>query len=497
MTKHKIYVHDLYCYEVASEEQLNSKLNSPNRYFDLNKLPTVGLREEMCKFLFHRGEVLSLGSIRAEFWPYNVLCKFLTDKYPNLQSFLDVDLDVITRRLKGWLLNNGYNLSKRRKSRQYDKIKIGNSDVVLFLKRLYEYMIPEPDIPEIEKDVWIISKLGFPVRNNPVHPMNSLNFTSLIQEKLRNEVKTASAMNLSFLTVHTVSSHIRAVKRFSEFLASEYPKINSLTEVDREVLEEYLVYLNTEVDDKKSFCSELKSLKSLLDTVGKIEECRVLCNLFLPDDISKGGALPQYKSYSDHELMRLNAAIVEMDEQVARVLILHQMLGTRISETLTLEQNCLVKINKHWHVRAYQHKTFKPIYKPVNEDVIKLIKKSIQYTKEHYGERQYVFVYDKDPTQPMRYGKIQYRIMAMVQDKKLCDDEGKLFGVGTHTFRHSYGRKLTEMNVDDQTIAKLLGHANTSSVKYYRKYGNQALADATRDVRKSMDEILGAFVEEW
>ena len=129
--------------------------------------------------------------------------------------------------------------------------------------------------------------------------------------------------------------------------------------------------------------------------------------------------------------------------------------------------------------------------------MIKLIKRSIEYTNERYGKQKYVFVYDKDPVQPMRYGKIQYQVMAMVQKEQLRDDEGYLFGVGTHTFRHSYGRKLTEMNVDDQTIAKLLGHANTSSVKYYRKYGNQALADATRDVRKNMDDILGAFVEEW
>lgn len=497
MTVQKIYVHDLYCYEVASEEQKQNKLTCPNRYFDLHKLPTEGLREEMCEYIFHRGEILALSSVRSEFWPYNVLCKFLDSRYPKLNSFLDEDLDVMTRKLRGWMLSNGYNLTKKTKSAQYNKVKVGNSDVVLYLKRVYEYMTPEPDIPEIEKDVWTISKLGFPVNNNPVHPMHSLNFKPLIQDKIRNEVKTASAMNLTYLAVHTVGGQLRAVKRLSEYLAKEFPKIESLTEIDREVLEEYLVYLNTEVDDKKSFSSELKGLKSLLDTVGKIEECKVLCNLFLPDDISKGGALPQYKAYSDHELMRLNAAIVEMDEQVARVLILHQMLGTRISETLTLEQDCLVKINKHWHVRAYQYKTFKPVYKPVNKDVIKLIKKSIQYTNELFGEQKYVFVYDKDPSQPMRYGKIQYQIMTMVQEKQLCDDEGKLFGVGTHTFRHSYGRKLTEMNVDDQTIAKLLGHADTSSVKYYRKYGNQALADATRDVRKSMDEILGAFIEEW
>lgn len=497
MKVHKIFVHDLYCYDVASEEQRNNKLVRPNRYFDLQKLPTDGLRAEMCEYIYHRGEVLLLSSIRSEFWPYNVLCKFLSDKYPGLNSFMDVELDVIMRKLKGWMLSNGYSLTKKMNSPQYSKTRIGSSDVLLYLRRVYEFIVPEPDIPETEKDIWTISKLGFPVNNNPTHPILSLNFTPIVQEKVRAEVKAASLMNLSYLAVHTVNQQLRAIKRFSEFLAREFPRVKSLTEIDRELLEEYLIYVNTEVEDKKSFCSELKSLKSLFDIVGKIEECRILCNLFLPDDIAKGNSLPQYKSYSDQEIVRLNAAIVMMDEQVARVLILHQMLGTRISETLTLEQDCLVKINKRWHVKAYQHKTFKPIYKPANEDVIKLIKKSIQYTNENFGKQKYVFVYDKDPTQPMRYGKIQYRIMAMVQEKQLCDDEGNLFGVGTHTFRHSYGRKLTEMNVDDQTIAKLLGHANTSSVKYYRKYGNQALADVTRDVRKSMDEILGALVEEW
>lgn len=497
MTLDKIFIHDLHCYEIADEKQRKNKLVSPNRYFNLQKLPTEGLREEFCEYIYHRGEVLTLSSIRTEFWPYNVLCKFLKDRYANLNSILDEDLEVLIRKLRGWMLSNGYNLTKKSKSPQYSETKICNSDVISYLRRFYTYIKPEEDISETEKDVWVISKLNMPVNNNPVHPMLSLNFKPIAQRKMREEVKKASKMNLTYLAVPSVGQQIRAMKRFSEFLGREYPLVESLTEIDREILEEYLIYINTEVEDKKSFASELGSLKSLLDVVGKIEESKVLCNIFLPDDISKGNAIPQYKSYSDEELVRLNAAIVNMDEQVARVLILHQMLGTRISETLTLEQDCLVKINKRWHVKAYQHKTFKTIYKPANEDVVKLINKSIEYTNERFGKQKYVFVYDKDPTQPMRYGKIQYRVMAMVQEYQLRDDKGELFGVGTHTFRHSYGRKLTEMNVDDQTIAKLLGHANTSSVKYYRKYGDLALADATRDARKSMDDILRAFVEEW
>ena len=47
--------------------------------------------------------------------------------------------------------------------------------------------------------------------------------------------------------------------------------------------------------------------------------------------------------------------------------------------------------------------------------------------------------------------------MSMIQEKQLKDDHGELFGFGTHMFRHYYGVKLTEMHLDDWTIARLLG----------------------------------------
>ena len=60
-------------------------------------------------------------------------------------------------------------------------------------------------------------------------------------------------------------------------------------------------------------------------------------------------------------------------------------------------------------------------------------------------------------------------------------------------FRHCYGVKLTELHVDDWTIAKLLGHKGVKSVQYYRKMSNQRLADETREVRNLMSQIILAI----
>ena len=131
-----------------------------------------------------------------------------------------------------------------------------------------------------------------------------------------------------------------------------------------------------------------------------------------------------------------------------------------------------------------------PQDKPANETVRKLIEASFRETKRLYGERKYLFVNARDPDKPMTYKTIQYQMQKLILEQNLRDDSGAPFKVGTHTFRHTLGRRLTERHVDDKTIAQLLGHAGLSSVHRYRMFGSPALADETRDVRREKDVIL-------
>ena len=196
------------------------------------------------------------------------------------------------------------------------------------------------------------------------------------------------------------------------------------------------------------------------------------------------------------ELKRLNAAIVNMDEQTARLMVIHQMLGTRISDTLTLEMDCLYEKEMDTIIRIQQMKT-NTYEKPVSAELAHLIRKAIAYTQERFGETQYIFVNENNPNKPMQYGTIQSRIVRMIREQDIRDDNGNLFGFGSHLYRHYYGVKLTELHVDDWTIAKLLGHKGVKSVQYYRKMSNQRLADETREVRNLMSQIILANLDGW
>ena len=192
----------------------------------------------------------------------------------------------------------------------------------------------------------------------------------------------------------------------------------------------------------------------------------------------------------------MNAGIVKLEEQIARCMVIHQMLGNRISDTLTLHQDCLFKLGMQNMIVIHQPKS-RMFEKPISEELALLIQKSINFTRQKYGERKYIFVDEQNPDKPLQYNTLLQKVMNLIRREDLRDDRGELFGFNTHMYRHYYGVKLTEMHLDDWTIAKLLGHKNVKSVKYYRKMSNQVMADETREVRKFMSDIMREHLDGW
>lgn len=162
-------------------------------------------------------------------------------------------------------------------------------------------------------------------------------------------------------------------------------------------------------------------------------------------------------------------------------MISHQMLGTRISDTLTLRTDCLYMTGDQYMIQIHQVKT-STYTKPISYEFAMLLEKSIEYTKNKYGKTKYIFVDEKDTSRPLRYNTLKSKVLGMIRKEELRDDDGKLFGFGTHMFRHYYGVQLTELHLDDWTIARLLGHKRLKSVQHYRKMSNQLIADESRKI---------------
>ena len=490
----KLYLVKMHCYKQATSKQLQRFPSTSQCGYDLSFLQSEPLRKEIATFIQARAEEHSISTMYSEIFPYKQLCRFLNDKFPKAQSFSQFDTEKTLTSLKAWLLEHGYKISGQKFRKDSGKYVATEVGAVAYLRKVLLYFSPKDNRLEVEKDTWELENLGISLQMNPTKVVKTIDFSFISHELMRTEAKRAILLELSCKKVDTVKAELHSLKRFIRFLGNKYPEIRSFRELNRECIEEYLLYLKTEVR-KKSFRTELIYLRTLIEEISKVFDSPDMQQLFLSSDIPRDRRV-LYRYYSDSELKRLNREIIKMDEQIARALILHEMLGTRISDTLTLAVDCLFRKDGKPYIRIDSVKGHQ-YSKPVSEDVVKRVTKAIQYTRKRYGETHYIFVKKDDTERPMTYSRIYYQIASMIHEKNLRDDNGNLFGVGTHMFRHNYGRKLTEMHVDDLTISKLLGHADMQTVSNYRRLSNEQLAAESLEMRQSMDTLLKEIIGGW
>lgn len=490
--KNRLYMKEFPCYDSAPE-RIKKRIGK-NLYYNLELLPELQMREEAKAFIEYQSERLSLTTMDRNRRFYHNICKCINEKERGVHSFQEMETDIWLKKLKGWMLKNHLKLTEEYQNLS-GRISYGRAKCIIYFEKLLEFSREAGERAETERDIWRLDKLDVEVNINLIKNCKTLNFTKIYQPDIKEEVKKAIYMHLRSEPISSIGMELTAVRRLSGFLKERCPKIESYSGLNREIFEEYLTYLKTEVSPNSHIHTDLNRLRAVLETVGKIYQYPHLEGMILSRDIPP---TPQaeFKTYSDSELKRINACITKQQVQIARIMVIHQMLGTRISDTLTLLMDCLSEKKGETIIRIRQMKTH-TFEKPISKELAMLIQAAMEDTREKYGDTKFIFVNENDTSRPMQYGQIQNKIVKMIHEEDLRDDNGKLFGFGSHMYRHYYGVKLTEMHLDDWTIARLLGHSSVRNVRYYRKMSNQLLADETRAVRNMLSEMILENLDGW
>lgn len=327
-----------------------------NGKFDLTLLPTQELKEEFRGYIMYRCKNGTFRALIQDRTAYNHIAKFLNSRINRrIKSLGDRNPEKWISLLKGWMLEQGITIVKEKKS-VYGTVSYGEAVTILYFRNVLKFLGPEDLRDEIEKDVWELKNLDIKIRSNPIYNVKTLDFRKIYQPDIREECKKAVYMNLQYEAIGTVQGELTIMRIFSEYLQKEYSKIKSCSEIDREVLEEFLIYLSTKDTSHSANSSYVISLRRQLETIGKIYSYERLEHLFINTDIPPE-VNAEFRVYSDDEMKRLNAEITQMDVQIARCLLIHQMLGTRISDTLTLRPDCLTRENGQDMIEIYQVKT--------------------------------------------------------------------------------------------------------------------------------------------
>ena len=445
----KLYLIDLDCYARAEEKE--KKKVKESHCFDFGLLPTKGLQNEFRSFIENRSRQCALATMIQERVLYQRFCRMVKDKHIRAESLQELEWEQWLLKIRSWLLEHGQKLTMQGIN-VYGKEKTVPSSLITYVRKAYQFTEAKEERDEIEKDIWKLENLDVAYKKNPIKNVQTLNFTAIIQDDLREETKKAVYEHLHHEAIATIIKELTAIRRLSRYLKETYPQIHSAEDLNRELLEEYLTYLATEAEGVNNYRMDLTRLRGLLETIGKLYGYPHLEILFLASDLPRQ-VQPKLKSYSDSELIRFNAALAELDEQMERLMVIHQMLGTRISDTLTLQTDCLYRQDGHPMIQIRQMKTT-TFVKPISAELELLIEKAIEYSKKRYGDTVYIFVDEKNSKRPMQYNTVQNKVMDLIQKKDLRDDHGELFGFGTHMFRHVYGIRLTELHAIKVLVGK-------------------------------------------
>ena len=233
----RIYLKELPCYETAAEAQLKSVGKNP--YYDLEQLPTDKMREQFAAFIRFRSQQVNIDVLYGERQEFRKINRFLQDHGTGINSLLDRTKESWIRKLKAWMMNQGMPLTKSRVG-TYGNLSFYKAREISYFERVLKFLEPPDTRPEQEKDVWDLEKLDIRFKANPIKSCKSVNFTKIQQPGIREEVKKGIYLNLQYEAIVCVQKEMTALRRLSKYLQEKHPEIQSLKDMNRELLEDYL-----------------------------------------------------------------------------------------------------------------------------------------------------------------------------------------------------------------------------------------------------------------
>ena len=204
----KISNNDIECKINESENEKVQLCKLPNKCFDLTKLPKTAIRQEMELYIRYRGQILKTSSLKSDLYYYNQFCKFLNDSEPHLHTFVGVDSVELERKCKIWLLKNGKNLTQKRIRTDTGRIRISDSEILQYLKKVIAFFNKADKKFNYDSEVWYLNGIPIEIKNNPTKKVESISFAKINQKKIREEIKKVIYIQLSQKALGTILAEL-------------------------------------------------------------------------------------------------------------------------------------------------------------------------------------------------------------------------------------------------------------------------------------------------
>jgi integrase len=423
---------------------------------------------------------------------------FLNEKYPHLQSLLDINIDKIERQWIWWLNSVGEKTTKVKDDLKYGKIEM-KTTLANHLRVLYDELLRFTDSrEEWEKDLWDVRVLHkiWEIAYNKSKSQYYLDFSTIKNNVLRDEFKQYLKSRLLRNTIAwgTAQNYLSTVSKFLNFIVQVEPSWNHLKGLTRHHIENFIVSSRSSTSKKNRIRVEFINtfLKDIQRKDSNLAPETPVSKLFLPEDYSKQEkkTVEEIDYIPDYVLEQLFENINDLHKDVQPIVWIAYKSGLRISDTLGLTQDCLMKLNGKYSLVTDIEKTYVKGHRiPIDEELANLIAvlidQSIKLSNNENNPNKYIFVRysGKRKGSPFLSAWAQKTLNEFAITKNITDESGGVFHFKNHQFRHTYAVKMLNGGADILTVQELLAHASPEMTMRYAR-----LLDDTK--RKAFEEVV-------
>ena len=420
--------------------------------FDLRALPTQ-MRREIAYAIQRR-----VDERRTKTRPESILRLIRALPGAGADSLLDRDPEE-------WTAYLGYSSERGYIERRFLLDTIG------YLHDLVDGVGWEEEYP---RDVWLLRRIGYPSRDG------QLRFDGIEAVWLRALTKRWIRWRLSTgIGVGTVRSDIRAVTLF----AQAFPSLQRGPQaVNRELIEAYLAHLATCYPSPKTRTAYIGAVAGLLRTTRQQGwEPRLDAHVdFYREDY------PRLTQSQPRALSEAVMAQLEHPDNLARFkdprgrLIVRILMSTglRVGDGCKLALDCVVRdVHGAPYLHYTNHKMRREAFVPIDADLADAIGRQQQAVLADLPSARFLLprpTRNPDGHQPFSTGTFRGELVEWLRDCDIRDELGQPVHVTPHQWRHTFGTRLINLEVPQETVRRLMDHSSHQMTAHYAR-----LADTT------------------
>ena len=498
--------------EQFKEQVENYKYTNKNISFPFNN---ENLNKEMKFIVYNKlfsDEWCLQAALTGQMQFIRRLAKFINEKYPNINSFKELDLEKANIKWIDWLDENNINTTERYNymSKLSGKDVIAKTPSAHFLENTISWLNQLTDErEEWEKDKWDVRNLEqYGITYNKSTQHYYLDFGKINNLKIREEVKKYIKQRLianNKFSWSSAYSYLNFIPQFINYICELEPTWSDLNGLERQHIEKYIEWLNIYAKEnlikknsnpKQYIAISLNYTQKFLSDIQireyDIAPIKNIKVLIFPEDKPKvpKKSNDQIDYVPDFVLEQLFDNINKLNKEVVPVVYTMFKTGLRISDVLGLKQDCLVKLNNKFWIETDIEKTYVEGHRiPIDDELANMLAVLIDNAKKNSNEdnnpQNYIFVRYKGTRKGRPYGQgwIRAKLNLLAIDCNITDEIGNRYHFKNHSFRHTYAIKMLNGGADILTVQELLAHASPEMTMRYAK-----LLDDTK--RKVFDKAV-------